>query len=110
LPKNHQNDKIVLGIGRKEWCGKKCDVVNHVEEKIVGGKITTCDPKEPIHNEDLGENHVVVTILSCPNHKSQIMTSWRWPLSQTIIDCHCLLLLLVVYDEHHVLKDDQKGC
>ncbi len=106
LPKSHKNDRIVLGIGRKEWCGKKCDVVNHVGENIAGGKIITCDLREPVPNEDLGENHVEVTILSCPNDKSQIMTSWRWPLSQTIIDYHCLSLLLIVYDEHRVPEDD----
>jgi hypothetical protein len=75
LPKSHQNDRIVLGVGRKEWCGKKCDVVNHVGENIVGWKITTCDPREPIPNEDFGENHIEVTILSCQNDKSPIMTS-----------------------------------
>ncbi len=75
MPKGHQNDRIVFGIRRKEWCGKKCDAMNHVGKNIVGWKIITCDPRELVLNGDFGENHVEVTILSCPNDKSQIMTS-----------------------------------
>jgi hypothetical protein len=61
-----------------------------------------CDLKKLILDKDLGENHVGVTILSCPNDKSQIMIIWKWPLSQTILESHCLSSLLDVYDEHHI--------
>jgi hypothetical protein len=26
--KSHLNDAKVLGIGRRRWCGRKCDVLN----------------------------------------------------------------------------------
>jgi hypothetical protein len=64
--------------------------------------------KEPIFYEDLGKNHAKVITLNCPNHKSQIMIIWRWPLSQTILDGH-YLSLFAAYDEHHVWKDDDEG-
>jgi hypothetical protein len=49
-------------------------VVNDVGEMIiVEGKIVTCDLKELVLNDDLGETNVGVTILSYPNDTSQIM-------------------------------------
>ncbi len=35
LLENYQSDRIVPNIGRREWCGKKCDLVNHVGEPIT---------------------------------------------------------------------------
>lgn len=32
---NYQSDRIVPSIGRREWCGKKCDLVNYVGEPIT---------------------------------------------------------------------------
>jgi hypothetical protein len=26
--KNHISDAKVLGIGRRQWCGRKCDILN----------------------------------------------------------------------------------
>jgi len=31
-----QCDRIVLGIGRDDWCGRKCDLVDHVGKNILG--------------------------------------------------------------------------
>jgi hypothetical protein len=36
------------------------------------------------------------------------MTIWKWPLSQTILDGHCLSSLFIPYDEHHVSKDNER--
>lgn len=33
---SYQCDKIVLGIGRKDWSGRKCDLVDHVGKTILG--------------------------------------------------------------------------
>jgi hypothetical protein len=33
---SYQCDKIVLGIGRKDWRGRKCDLVDHVGKTILG--------------------------------------------------------------------------
>ncbi len=90
-----------------EWRGRKCELVNHIGKMIVEGRIVTCDPKKLILDNNLGEIDVGVTILSCANDRSQIMSIWRWPLSQTIIDGHCLLSFLIAYDEHHVSKEDK---
>jgi hypothetical protein len=53
---------------------------------IVEGRINACDPREPVLDEDLGETDVVVTILNYPHDITQVMSIWRWPLSQTILD------------------------
>jgi hypothetical protein len=62
--------------------------------------------KEHVIYENLSESHVGVITLNCPNHKSQIMIMQRWPLSQTILDGHCLLWF-ATHNEHHVSKDEE---
>jgi hypothetical protein len=47
--------KNVPCMKRMEWQGKKCELVNHVGEIIVEGKIVTYDPREPILDDELGE-------------------------------------------------------
>jgi hypothetical protein len=53
---------------------KECHSVNYVEKLITIRRIIVCDLGEHVLDEDLGEKHVGITILSYPNHKSQIMT------------------------------------
>ncbi len=55
---------------RMEWHGNKCELVNHVGEIIIEGRIVMCDLKEHVLENDLGEVDVGVIILSCPNDKS----------------------------------------
>jgi hypothetical protein len=98
--------KNVPYMKRMEWHGGKCELVNHVGEIIVERRIIACDPKELILDDDLGEIEVRVTILNYPKDTAQIMTIWRWPLSRTILDGHCLSSLFIAYDEHHVLEDE----
>ncbi len=93
---------------RMEWCGRKCESVNHVREMIVEGKIIVFNSREPILDNDLGEINVGFTILNCPNDKSQIMSIWKRPLSQKILDGHCLLSLLTTYDKLHVSEEDEE--
>ncbi len=69
--------KNVPCMKRMEWCGRKCELVNHVGKIIVEGRIVAYDPKELILDDDLGETEVGVKILSCPKDTSQIMTMWR---------------------------------
>ncbi len=64
---------------------------------------------QPILDDDLGEIDIQVKIFNCPKDQSQIMSIWKWPFSRTILDGHYLLSFLVTYDEHHVLKEDEKG-
>jgi hypothetical protein len=47
--------KNVLCMKRMEWCGRKCELVNHVGDIIVEGRIIAHDPREPILDEDFGE-------------------------------------------------------
>jgi hypothetical protein len=51
--------------------------------------IITCDPNEAILDNQLGENHVEVNILYCPNDIA-IKTIRKWPLAQTIMDRYSL--------------------
>jgi hypothetical protein len=69
--------KNVPCMKRMEWCGRKCELVYHVGEIIVEGRIVAYDPRELILDNDLGETKVGVTILSYPKVISQIMTIWR---------------------------------
>ncbi len=64
-----------------EWHGRKCELMNHVLDIIVGRKIVAYDPRELVLDNDLGEIQVGVRILSCPKDTSQIMTIWRWVFS-----------------------------
>jgi hypothetical protein len=57
-----------------------------------------CDPKKLILDKDLGENHVGVTILTCPNDKSQIMIIWNGhchkQFLRVIVYYHCLMYMM----------------
>jgi hypothetical protein len=91
-----------------EWCGRKCELVNHVGEMIVEGRIIVFDSTEPVLDDDLGEINVGFTILNYPNDRSQIMSIWKRPLSQIILDGHSLFSLLTTSNKHHVSKEDEK--
>jgi hypothetical protein len=99
----HEEMKYVPYMKRMEWHGRKCELVNHVGEMVVEGRIVTCDPRELVLDNNLGEIDVRVTIFSYPNDRSQIMSIWKWPLSQTILDGHCLSSLFIAY----VLEEDE---
>ncbi len=50
------------------------------------GCVITSNPKEAVLDNQLGEDHVGLNILYCPNNVLVIMIIWKWPLSQTILD------------------------
>jgi hypothetical protein len=81
----HEEMKYVPCMKRMERHGRKCELVNHVGEMIVEGRIVACDPRELVLDNNLGETDVGVTILSYPNDRSQIMSIRRWPLFIVII-------------------------
>jgi hypothetical protein len=62
--------KNVPCMKKMEWCGRKCEFVNHVGDIIIEGSIVTCDPREPVLDDNLGETEVRVTILSFPKDAS----------------------------------------
>jgi len=49
-----------------------------------------------------GEDHVGVNVLYCPNNVSMVMTIWKWPLAQTIMDGYSLKQLFILYDESNI--------
>jgi hypothetical protein len=53
---------------------------------VANGRVIACDPREVVLDNKLGEDHVGVTILYCLNNISMVMTIWKWPLAQTIMD------------------------
>jgi hypothetical protein len=57
---------------------------------VANAHVIACDPREVVFDNKLGEDHVGVSILYCPNNVSAIMTIWKWPLVQTIVDGYSL--------------------
>ncbi len=53
-----------------EWHGRKCELMNHVRNIIVGRRIVAYEPKELVLDDDLGETEVGVRILNCPKDTS----------------------------------------
>jgi hypothetical protein len=65
---------------RRSWRGIECDIVDVKGVFIVRGQLITCDPREVVLDDDLGENRFRLFILYFPNNIT-IMSIWKWPLS-----------------------------
>jgi len=76
---------------------------------ISSGCVITCDPKETILDNQLGKNHVGLSILYCQSNVSAIMTIWKWPLSYTILDGYILRELFISNNETHIPIVDNEG-
>jgi hypothetical protein len=48
---------------------------------IASGHVIAYDPREVVFNNQLGEDHVEMSILYCPNSISMYMTIWMWSLA-----------------------------
>jgi hypothetical protein len=57
---------------------------------IVSGCVIACDLKEVVLDNQLGEDHVRMSILYCLNNVSAIMIIWKWLLAQTVLDGYSL--------------------
>ncbi len=57
---------------------------------VASGHVITCDPREIIIDNQLGEDHIKMNILYRSNNISAIMTIWKWLLAQTIVDGYSL--------------------
>jgi hypothetical protein len=64
--------------------------------------------KEVILDDILGEDHVGLTILYYPQNISGVMTIWKWPLIQTIINGNSLHALLCSYDKNSIHEVDER--
>jgi hypothetical protein len=63
-----------------EWQGSECELVDDVGVFIVTKHVIACDPNEVVLDNQLGEDHVGLSILYCSNNVSTIMIIWKWPL------------------------------
>ncbi len=53
---------------------------------VTNGHVIACNLWEVVLDNQLGEDHVGVSILYCPNNVSMVMTIWKWLLAQMIVD------------------------
>ncbi len=83
LTENNLNEPDFPFYGKENWCENKCCVLNYAGIQIIEGWITTCDLREPVNDEFLGDNHIRETIFKCKD-KSKIMMIWKWLLFQTM--------------------------
>jgi hypothetical protein len=76
---------------------------------VASGRVITCDPKEVIFDNRLGEDHVGMSSLYCPNNILVVMTIWKWLLAQTIVDAYSLKPLFISYNECNIPTIDEEG-
>ncbi len=95
--------------GRCVWQGVECELVDDVGLFIASGHVISCDPKEVVLDNQLGEDHVGVSILYCLNNISMVITIRKWPLAQTIVDRYFIRQLFVSYDECNIPTIDEEG-
>ncbi len=103
-----RNSRIPLK-GRFAQQGAKHELVDDVGLFIASGHVIACDPRETIVDNLLGEDHVKMSILYCLNNILAVMTIWKWPLAQTIVDGYSLKQLLVFYDENNIPTIDEEA-
>ncbi len=53
---------------------------------VISGRVIACDPSKLVLGNQLGEDHVKMNILYCPNNILMVVTIWKWMLAQTIMD------------------------
>jgi hypothetical protein len=105
----HDDHSNVLSLGRCNWRGTKCDVVDVEGVFIARGQVIACDLREAMLDDDLGKDHVGILILYCLDDILTVMSIWRWLLSQTIIYGHSLKALLKSYYDNHIFDVDVEG-
>ncbi len=76
---------------------------------VANGHVIACDPREAILDNQLGEDHVRVSILYCPNNVSMVMTIWKWLLAQIIMDKYSLKQLFITYNGSNIPTINEEG-
>ncbi len=76
---------------------------------VASGCVIDYDPREVIFDNQLAEDHVGMSILYCLNNVFMVMTIWKWPLVQTIVDGYSMKQLLVFYNENNIQIVYEKG-
>ncbi len=80
----------IVGRYRFQWSGVECDLLDDDGVLIAKGQLIACDPMDTILDDQLGEDHVGLCIMCCLSIISAVMTIWRWPYAQTILDGYSL--------------------
>ncbi len=116
-----ENDDIIYGNGVKgkksnivgrcrfEWQGAKCDLVVNGGVFIVKGRMVACDPHEAIIDDRFGEDHVGLCILYYLATILVVMTIWKWPLAQTILNGYSLKEHFIAFNETYIPYVDDVG-
>jgi hypothetical protein len=76
---------------------------------LTKGCVVACDPHEAILNDWFKEDHVGLCILYCPTTVLAMMTIWKWPLAQTILDGYTFIEHLISFNETHIPNVDDVG-
>jgi hypothetical protein len=69
---------------------------------IAKGWVVTCDSHETVLDDQLGEDHVGLSILYCPMTMSTMITIWKWLLAQIILDGYPLGKYFITFNETHI--------
>ncbi len=97
------NDDVVHGHGVRgknsnifgrhwsQWLGAECDLVDNVGVFLAKGRVVTCNPHEAVLDDQLGKDHVGFYTLYCHVNMSEMMTIWKWLLTQKILDGYALI-------------------
>ncbi len=76
---------------------------------VTSGHVIACDPREVIVDDLLSEVHVRVSILYYLNNILVVMTIWKWPLAQTIVDGYSLKQFFGFYNENNIPTINEEG-
>jgi hypothetical protein len=84
------------------WQGVECDFVDNGGVFITKGWVVACDPHETILDDQLVEDHVELCILYYSIIVLTMMTIWKWPLVQTILNGYPFIEHLIAFNEIHI--------
>jgi hypothetical protein len=82
IPPNSQ----IPSIGRGQWHGGRCDLLNDSRINLIKERIIAINLKELIIDDALGEDHENVSIISCPTYVTQIMLIWNGLKQNTLFE------------------------
>jgi hypothetical protein len=86
----------------------ECDFVDDVGVYVASGCVIVYDPREALLDNQLGEDHVGVSILYCLNNVLVVMMIWKWPLVQMILNGYPLRQLFMSYNENNIPIIDEE--
>lgn len=73
----HGSNTNVPSLRQCSWRGTECGVADAELFFVAREQVIASDPKEVALDDDLGEDHVGLFNLYCPNDISTIMSIWK---------------------------------